>query len=175
MGQAMGCAATKGNGALTSLDLSKNRLCAKGTKILAEALKRNQIMTALNISSNDMTYGGKGKGHGDISGVAALAGAIPGMGAMTSLNRASTQLCAEDTKLLAAALKGNQIMTERNISSNRMTYGSAWGDMSGIIILANVIPDMGTIDQARYWQQQYRAGPGSSAPANHEVLLHQGR
>jgi hypothetical protein len=58
------------------------------------------------------------------------------------LNLASTGLCAEGTKLLAAALKGNQIMTELNISSNSMTYGSAWGGISGVVALADVIPDM---------------------------------
>jgi hypothetical protein len=36
-------------------------------------------------------------------------------------------------------------MTELNISSNSMTYGSAWGDMSGVIALADVISDMGAI------------------------------
>ena len=54
---------------------------------------------------------------------------------MTKFDISSNDLCAEGTKLLAAALKGNQIMTELNISSNNMTFGSAWGDMSGVIAL----------------------------------------
>jgi hypothetical protein len=79
-------------------------------------------------------------------GPAAIADAIKYMGAMTSLNLASNQLYAEGTALLAAALKGNQIMTtELNISSNSMTYGSAWGDMSGIIALADATPDIRTL------------------------------
>jgi hypothetical protein len=77
---------------LTSLDISDNSLSAEGTKLLAEALKSNQIMTALNISSNNMTYDGD-EDFGDMSGVAALADAMPGMRAMTSLNLASNQLC----------------------------------------------------------------------------------
>ena len=64
---------------------------------------------------------------------------------MTKFDISSNDLCAEGTKLLAAALKGNQIVTELNIPSNNMTYGSAWGDMSGIIALANVISDMGAL------------------------------
>jgi hypothetical protein len=64
------------------------------------------------------------------------------------LNLASNGLCAEGTKLLAAALKGNQIMTELNISSNDMTFDiwqRAWGDRSGVFALADVIPGMGAI------------------------------
>jgi hypothetical protein len=64
---------------------------------------------------------------------------------MTKFDISSNDLRAEGTKLLAAALKGNQIVTELNISSNNMTYGSAWGDMSGIIALVNVISDMGAL------------------------------
>jgi hypothetical protein len=129
---------------LLSLDISSNSLFAEGTKLLAQALKGNQIMTALSISSNMMTY--DGKKFGEMSGVAALADVIPGMGAMTRLNLASNQLYAEGTKLLAAALKGNLIIIELNISSDKMTWnGSAWGDMSGIIALADAIPDMGAL------------------------------
>ena len=36
-------------------------------------------------------------------------------------------------------------MTELNISSNSMTNGSAWGDTSGVVALADVIPDMGAL------------------------------
>ena len=82
---------------MTSLDVSGNVLIAEGTKLLAEALKGNQIMTELNLSSNDMTGGG-------ISGVFALADAIPDMGAMTSLNLASNELGVEGAKIIAACL-----------------------------------------------------------------------
>jgi hypothetical protein len=67
---------------LTSLDISKNDLCAEGTKLLAAALKSNKIMTALNISSNDMTFDGEDLGN--ISGLAALADAIPCMRALST-------------------------------------------------------------------------------------------
>ena len=92
-------------------------------------------------------------------GVTALANAIPGMGALLLLNLASNDLRAEGTKLLAAALKGNQIMTELNISSNRMTCGR---DISGVVALADVIPDMGamTLLNAR---DNYIEGEGKRA------------
>jgi hypothetical protein len=83
--------------ALLSLNLAKNSLCAEGTKLLAEMLKGNTIVTELNVSSNTMTYGG-------MSGVVALADAIPDMGAMTSLNLRWNDLGVEGAKTIAACL-----------------------------------------------------------------------
>jgi hypothetical protein len=73
---------------------------------------------------------------------------------MTKFDISSNDLCAEGTKLLAAALKGNQIVTELNISSNNMTYGSAWWDMSGILALVNVISDMGALSSFTFGDKQ---------------------
>ena len=73
---------------------------------------------------------------------------------MTKFDISSNDLRAEGTKLLAAALKGNQIVTELNISSNNMNYGSAWGDMSGIIALVNVISDMGAMSSFTFGDRQ---------------------
>jgi hypothetical protein len=89
--------------ALTSLDISKNHLYAEGTKLLAEALKSNPIMTALNISSNAMTY--NGKDHGDMSGIAALAGAIHGMGALSFLDLCKSNLGGKGAKALGKQLR----------------------------------------------------------------------
>jgi hypothetical protein len=60
-------------------------------------------MTLLNISSNTMTF--DGKKSGDMSGVAALADVLPGMGAMTSLNLASNMIGSEGAKHVAEAMK----------------------------------------------------------------------
>jgi hypothetical protein len=87
---------------LLSLDISSNSLYAEGTKLLAKALESNQTMTSLNISSNAMTF--DGEQYGDVSGVAALADVIPGIGAMTSLNLASNQLGAKGARIIAACL-----------------------------------------------------------------------
>jgi Ran GTPase-activating protein (RanGAP) involved in mRNA processing and transport len=83
--------------AMTSLDVSNNRLYAEGTKLLAEALRGNQLMAELNLSSNEMTVGG-------MSGVVALADAIPDMGAMTSLNLSRNRLGAEGAKHIAESI-----------------------------------------------------------------------
>ena len=68
------------NGALIKFDISQNRLYAEGTKLVAQALKNNQVMTDLNLSSNEMTDDGN---YGtDLSGVIAIGNAIPTIGAM---------------------------------------------------------------------------------------------
>jgi hypothetical protein len=133
----------KDNGALTSLDISDNILCGlysdgsgtfngAGVAALSDLLKVNSVLKELKMSR---TYIGS-------EGAKVLSLGLSGNGALSLLNVASNALLAEGTKLLAAALKGNQIMTELNISSNVMTYGSAWGDISGVVALADVIPDM---------------------------------
>jgi hypothetical protein len=56
------------------------------------------------------------------------------------LSLKSNNLRADGGKALAAGLKGNQVITELNIADNELTnYGK---DMSGLIALVDVIPDM---------------------------------
>jgi Ran GTPase-activating protein (RanGAP) involved in mRNA processing and transport len=74
----------KDNGALSVLSLKSNELCANGGKALAEGLKGNTVMTELDISSNYL--GEDSSENPDMSGVVALAGAIPDMGALTTLD-----------------------------------------------------------------------------------------
>jgi hypothetical protein len=64
------------------LGISDNDIRVEGTKLLAEALRDNQIMTELNISSNRITDTAGYQDCNDMSGVAALVDAIPGMGAL---------------------------------------------------------------------------------------------
>ncbi len=68
-------------------DISLNALYAEGTKTIAEALKGNQTMTELSISSNNMDW--DGSNHGEMSGVTAISNAIPTMGALTFLDLSS--------------------------------------------------------------------------------------
>jgi hypothetical protein len=53
---------------------------------------------------------------------------------------------AKGGKALAAGLKGNQVMMELNVAGNRlgqnMSSGRYVSDMSGVIALADVMPDM---------------------------------
>jgi hypothetical protein len=60
------------------------------------------------------------------------------------LSLQSNHLCAAGGKALAEGLKGNQAITELNIASNRLGHKTASisPDMSGIVALADVIPDM---------------------------------
>jgi Ran GTPase-activating protein (RanGAP) involved in mRNA processing and transport len=93
----------RANGALVKFDISNNKLCAKGTKLVTEALKGNQIMTEISISGNYMTY--NGSSYGDMSGVIAISTAIPTMGALTSLNLSRNSLKSEGAKHVAEAIK----------------------------------------------------------------------
>jgi hypothetical protein len=62
---------------------------------------------------------------------------------MTKFDISSNDIRAEGGKALAAGLKGNQVIMELNIAdSNLMSRGT---DMSGIVALADVIPDMGAL------------------------------
>jgi hypothetical protein len=82
------------------LSLNSNSLGPDGGKALAEGLRGNSVIEELNIADNDLTDYGT-----DVSGVAAIADVIPGMGAMTSLNLASNGLGAEGAKIVAEAIK----------------------------------------------------------------------
>jgi hypothetical protein len=71
------------NGALSSLNLAGNSLNAEGIRLLAGVLKENTIMTELNISNNSATW--DRTKHGEMSGIIALADAIPDMRALSKL------------------------------------------------------------------------------------------
>ena len=62
---------------------------------------------------------------------------------MTKIDISSNGLCAAGGKALAEALKNNHVVTELNIANNYLgTVDGDKLDMSGVIALANVIPDM---------------------------------
>jgi hypothetical protein len=65
---------------LTKFDISKNAIMAEGGKALAAGLKGNQVMAELNIANTNLSN----NGH-DMSGVAAVADTVSGMGALTKL------------------------------------------------------------------------------------------
>jgi Ran GTPase-activating protein (RanGAP) involved in mRNA processing and transport len=144
-----------GNRALTKLDISENRLHAEGIKALAGALKGNQVVTTLNIASNDLAR--NSSYDTDMSGVAALADVIPGMGAMTKFDISSNNIWAEGGKALAAVLKGNQVITELNFGNNNLGYSRSYNlgynlagrrynrDTSFLIAIADAIADIGAL------------------------------
>jgi hypothetical protein len=88
---------------MTKIDISSNGLCAAGGKALAEALKYNQVVTELNISSN---YLGTVDGcQPDMSGVIALANVIPDMRAISSVNLLMNRIGVDQAKALVSILK----------------------------------------------------------------------
>jgi hypothetical protein len=65
---------------------------------------------------------------------------------LTKFDISSNDIRAEGGKALAAGLQGNKVITELNISENRLGYSSKIdADTSGIIAIANAIPDMGAL------------------------------
>jgi hypothetical protein len=110
-------------GAMTKFDISSNSLCAEGTKLLAAALKGNQIVTELNISSNQMTF--NGTTWGEVSGVIALADAIPDMRAVTELNLSKNSLLMDDAIIILRAVEHNESLICIDLS-----YNQIFGDCS---------------------------------------------
>jgi hypothetical protein len=134
----------KDKGAMTKFDISKCRLHAEGGKALAAGLKGNRVITELNIADNYLTSFGK-----DMSGIIALADAIPDMRALAKFDISNNSLCAAGAKALAEGLEGNQVMNELNLAGNNIGKESeefrAKADMSGIIALAGIISGMGAL------------------------------
>ena len=89
-------------------NIGQNFFCAEGGKAIAEALKNNQIMTELDISSNDY-LSVDANDESDMSGVIAISNTIPTMGSLTSLNISKCNLTNYGTGMsgvqaLAAAI-----------------------------------------------------------------------
>jgi hypothetical protein len=121
------------------LNLSRNNLLAEGTNLLAEALKGNQIMTELDLSSNAATY--DGNKNGEMSGIIALAGTIKDMGALLVLSLKGNALCtAGGGQAICQILKSNNVLTDLDISDN---YGGAGEGPSGSVALAKGVAEGG--------------------------------
>jgi Ran GTPase-activating protein (RanGAP) involved in mRNA processing and transport len=158
---------TSVNRAITSLDVSNNSFCAEGTKLLAEALTSNQIMTELNVSSNYMAgY----PAYDDMTGATALADAIADMGAILSVNVLFNDISAEQAHALANVLKehatlkslcgnkGNE--TELDISGKDIGAG-------GAIMLAPEIADNGAMSVLNLAENMIGGGY-ENAPLYHD-------
>jgi hypothetical protein len=129
---------------MTKLNVSSSGLCAEGGKCLAEALNGNQVMAELNISQNRLAQ--DDNEEPDMSGIIALAGAIPDMGALLVLSLNSNSLGPDGGKALAEGLRGNRVIKELNIANNNLAnfgYG-----MSGIFALADILPGMRALSVA---------------------------
>jgi hypothetical protein len=73
---------------------------------------------------------------------------ISDKGALLVLSLENNNLKAAGGKALAEGLKGNQVITELNISNNELGYNSNYNaDTSGAVALADAIADMGAMSQ----------------------------
>jgi hypothetical protein len=88
--------AIKDMGALTKLDISENNLHAGGGKALAAGIKGNQVITELSIAGNALGTESEYPYNSDMSGVTALADAIPDMRALTKLDISSNNIGAKE-------------------------------------------------------------------------------
>jgi hypothetical protein len=74
---------------------------------------------------------------------------------LTKFDISKNDLKAEGGMALAAGLKGNQVITELNIRDNQLGRDSeGWADTSGIIAIADAIPDMGSISTLTFGDKQ---------------------
>jgi Ran GTPase-activating protein (RanGAP) involved in mRNA processing and transport len=125
---------------LTKFDISKNVFRAEGGKTLAAALSSNQVMIELNISDNLLAI--DEDGELDMSGIVALAGVIPGMGALSKLDASDNSLFGMKDKAgiiaWADALKANTSITELNLAKSGINANDAK-------ILALAISDNGAL------------------------------
>jgi hypothetical protein len=115
-----------GNGPISKLNLSDNKLWALGLKHLAEAMAHNQTLTKLDLSSNSVTESNTAF-TGDMSGVIALAKAMPDMGALSKLAMRQNNIHgAEAGKAFADMLAQNTVLKELDLSSQMDgNYGHA--------------------------------------------------
>jgi hypothetical protein len=130
-----------GMGALLRLDISNNQLVF-ATK---DKLKPNgwtEKRCAADWGKEDDHW----EWVPDCSGVVALANAIKDNGTTTKFNISGCKLFADGGKALAVGLKGNQVITELNISDNFLSNNSDHNnDTSGIFAIADAIPDISAL------------------------------
>jgi Ran GTPase-activating protein (RanGAP) involved in mRNA processing and transport len=131
--------------AMTSLDVGMNNIPEKemeeimtiaasmeSMKVLCEVPIKDKSLTKLDVSGKNL----------GTEGALVVAEYLRDNGALSMLSLKGNYLRPGGGKALAEGLKGNQAITKLNIADNRLGFH---GDMSGIIVLADVIPDMGAM------------------------------
>jgi Leucine-rich repeat (LRR) protein len=143
--------AIRDNGALTRLDISNNQFCdddggAPAGKAISDMLAVNSTLRELDVSGNAQY----GSSEGGPAFAQALSVGISGNGALSTLRLKDNQLATKEAgKALAAALAGNSVLTELDVSSNNWYYNSGnKGDGAGFAQeLAAGIKDMGALSK----------------------------
>ena len=128
--------------ALTSLNLASNLIGAEGAKHVAEAIKVNVSALLFDWHHFELELT-----CGSTAVVDGYCYYITTKGAMAKFDISKNNLSMEGGKSLAEALAGNSIMTELNLTSNRLTEKAdeSGYDMSGVIAIGNTIPTMGAL------------------------------
>jgi Ran GTPase-activating protein (RanGAP) involved in mRNA processing and transport len=104
------------NGALKKFDMSLNKIRAGGTAAIADALKGNNTLNELDLSSNQMGWNDAGSSP-DVSGAVALANTISDMGALSSLFLSKNALLTKEAgKALGDMLKCNTVLKVLDVS-----------------------------------------------------------
>jgi hypothetical protein len=111
------------------LSLKTNNLRADGGKALAEGLKGNTVITALDISSNALGAGSDCEP--DMSGVIALAYAVPDMGAISSVNLLKNSIGTDQVKTLVNMLNDHPTLKSLCGNQGDETELDMSGKMSG--------------------------------------------
>jgi Ran GTPase-activating protein (RanGAP) involved in mRNA processing and transport len=161
-------------GALTRLDISKNKLFhqdgAPAGKALGGMLAVNSTLQELDVSDNAEWPSSKGGS----TFAQALSVGISDNGSLTQFDISSNSICAKGGKVLAEALKGNQAITELNITDNKLGLDRrSYGDMSGVLAVANAISDMEAILSVNFLQNNIdigQAGALASMLKGHPTL-----
>jgi Ran GTPase-activating protein (RanGAP) involved in mRNA processing and transport len=148
-------------GAMTSIDLSNNKLCnvhaaklrhrgrevhgtytAEGIIAIADALRVNGGLTSLDLSYN-MLCGVTTFGHGTYTaeGITSIAEALRVNGGLTKLSLAKNKLGEEGTKFLCDALVGNNTLKELDLSGDSSFRGTSSniGGTAGAKRVANLL------------------------------------
>jgi Ran GTPase-activating protein (RanGAP) involved in mRNA processing and transport len=140
----------------TKLDASGQDLYAAGGRSLAEALQGNQVITELNVSHNCL--GEDSNELADMSGVAALAGVISHLGALSKLDASGNAMFGWGDKTgviaWAAALKASTSITELNLAENNINTDDSTILAPAIsnneaLSSANLLKNNFAIDQAK--------------------------
>jgi hypothetical protein len=110
-----------GNTALVSLNLANNNLGADGAKLVAEALGENTAMASVNILKNNI-------GEEQMQNLIKIK-KEKGMISLCGLRQDQTEadfsnqgLGAEDAQLIAADIQDNMVLSDLNISNNKMFH-----------------------------------------------------
>jgi hypothetical protein len=144
-----------GNGAISSVNLLQNSIGLLQAKALVNILNGHPTLKSLCGNKGDVTeldMRGKMRGAAD---AIMLAAEIVGNGALTKFNISSNSIMPEGIRVLAEALRDNQVITELNLSSSSMAEDTGFGvDVSGVIALTDVIPGMRALMKLTFGDKQ---------------------